>query len=118
MNVNAENRTVFHTARFTPSEGAELVEHARATGLSVSALLRARALGHRLPSGAAPAVNLAAWRELATLAANFNQLLHRLNTAALADGQAVIDLDEVKDLVTGIGEKVKKVRLELIGAST
>lgn len=116
MKTESENRTVFHTVRLTPLEAAELVEHAAATGVSVSALLRARTLGQPLPRGAAPAVNMAAWRELAATAANLNQLVHHLNTAALSDQQADIGLVEVKKIVIDVAEKVKKVRLELIGA--
>lgn len=118
MNKNSENRIVFHTVRFAPDEAAELVAHAQATGLSVSALIRARVLGHPTPRGAAPAVNLAAWRELASTASNLNQLAHRLNASALAGEPAEISLDQVKALLSDLAEKVKKVRLELIGAST
>ena len=117
MNTNSENRTVFHTVRFAPDEAAEVVEHAQAVGLSVSALMRARVLGHALPRGAAPTLNLTAWRELAGTAANLNQLSHHLNHSALVTGRAEVDLAEVKNLVELVNEKLKKVRLQLIGAA-
>lgn len=118
MKTNTENRTVFHTVRFTPGEGAQLVEHASACGLSVSALLRARALGRPSPKGVAPAINLAAWRELASTTANLNQLSHHLNVAAISAQPFPIDLEEVKLVVATLSEQVKALRLELLGASS
>ena len=118
MKTNTEPRTVFHTVRVTPAEAAELVEHAEATGLSVSALIRNRVLGHPMPKGAAPAINLAARRELSSTAANLNQITHRLNLAVLSTEPSGVTLDQVMTAVTETSEKVKKVRLGLLGATS
>ena len=118
MKTNTEPRTVFHTVRVTPAEGEELVEHASACGLSVSALMRRRALGQPLPPAAAPAINLAAWRELASTAANLNQIAHRLNFSAQSTEPSGVALDQVMAAVAATDEKVKKLRLSLIGASS
>ena len=117
MHTNTEPRTVFHTVRFTPEEARELVDHAGACSSSMSQLLRLRALGLPLPPGAAPPVNLQAWRELAATTANLNQLVHHLNAKAV-QSQAEPDLVEVKTLVLDLAAKVQKLRLQLLGAST
>lgn len=116
MKTNTTPRTVFHTVRVTPDEAGELVEHAQACCISVSALMRSRVLGHPTPRGAAPAINLAAWRELASTAANFNQVSHKLNLAALSGEPSGVTLQQVKDLLIEMDERVKKLRLGLLGA--
>lgn len=114
--MNAEQpRTVFVTVRFTPHEAAEIAAHAGACGHSMSALVRARCLGHSAPRGAAPEVNLRAWRELAATAANLNQLAHHLNSHAKA-GQPEVDLVETSALLVDLQNKVKTLRLQLLGA--
>ena len=117
MKTNTENRTVFHTSRYTPAESAELVEHAQACGLSVSALLRRRGLLQRLPAGAAPQINLSTSKDLNSSTSNLNQLVHHLNTCALAGVDSGVTLDQVNHTVVDLADKVKKVRLELIGAA-
>lgn len=118
MKTNTEPRTVFHTVRVTPDEAAELVAHAEATGLSVSALMRSRVLGHPIPKGAAPAVNLAAWRELAPTTSNLNHIAYRLNLASKSTEPSGVTLDQVMAALTEVGGAVKKLRLELIGATS
>ena len=118
MKTNTENRTVFHTSRYTPAESAELVEHAQACGLSVSALLRRRGLLQRLPSGAAPQINLTTYKDVTGSTSNLNQLLHHLNSCAVAGVPHGVTLDQVNQTLLDLVEKVKKVRLELIGASS
>ena len=119
MKTNTEPRTVFQTVRFTQDEAQELLEHAEACSSSVSQLVRLRVLGLPLPPGAAPAVNLSAWRELAATTSNLNQLVHHLNAQAKANiqGQAEPDLVEVKTLAIELAAKVQKLRLQLLGAS-
>ena len=104
--------------RFTPDEAQELLEHAEACSSSVSQLVRLRVLGLPLPPGAAPAVNLSAWRELAATTSNLNQLVHHLNAQANIQGQAKPDLVEVKTLVVDLAAKVQKLRLQLLGATS
>lgn len=115
MNTNTENRIVFHTTRFTEDEAAEVVSHADACGQSISALIRARVLGRSLPKGSAPALNIAAWRELASTAANINQLTHHFNLAAQTGEQAPHS-GEVMKLLRDLDIKLKDVRLQMLGA--
>lgn len=114
MKKNGENRTEFHTVRLTPAEAAEVAEHAEACGLSISALIRRRVLGLALPEGSAPPLNLSAWRELAHLAGNFNQMVKHANEQRV-NGVAVLDLDAVKNLLTKLDGALKVVRLLLLG---
>ena len=116
MKSAAENRTVFVTVRLTEDEAEEVVAHAQAVGLSVSALMRRRVLGHPLPKGSAPAINLTAWREFAPMAANLNQLTTHANQQRLKDGAAILDLVQVKALLSKVSDQTQKIRLLLIGA--
>ncbi len=118
MKTNATPRTAFHTVRVTPAESGELIEQAHICGISVSALMRNRVLGHPTPKGAAPAVNLAAWRELAPTTANLNHIAHRLNLAAKLNEPSGVTFDDVMAAVIEVSNAVKKLRLGLIGAAT
>jgi hypothetical protein len=117
MKKNTENRTVFHTVRLTPAEAQEVAAHAEACGLSISALLRRRVLGLLLPEGSAPALNLTAWRELAHLASNFNQMVKHANEyrSGSQDGLSGLILAEVKTLLAKLDDSLSKVRLLLLG---
>ncbi len=118
MKTDSENRTAWKTVRFTDAEAAEVDQHADACGLSASELIRRRVLGQRLPKGSAPELNLLAWRELAHLAANVNQLLKHLNEQRTGIGRAIVDLLQVKALVIKVDAAIQKVRLQLLGADT
>ena len=118
MKKNGENRTQFHTVRLTPAEAEEVADHAEACGLSISALLRRRVLGLALPAGSAPAINLAAWRELSSLASNFNQVSKHANEQKIQQGTAVLDLGQVKSLLQRLDATLDKVRLCLLGITS
>jgi type IV pilus biogenesis protein CpaD/CtpE len=118
MKTDSENRTAWKTVRFTDQEAAEVDQHAAACGLSASELIRRRVLGQRLPKGSAPELNLLAWRELAHLAANVNQLMKHLNEQRAGIGRAIVDLLQVKALVIKVDAAIQKVRLQLLGADT
>ena len=117
MKKNTEPRTEFRTTRFTMHEAQELDEHAAACGLSVSSLIRRRVTGKRLPRGAAPAINMQAWRECAPTRANLNQISHKLNFAALSGNNSGVTLEEVQQTLFDVSNQVDQVRLELIGAA-
>jgi hypothetical protein len=119
MKTNTENRSEYHTVRLTPAEAAELAEHAQACGLSISSLIRRRALGLPLPKGSAPLLNLTAWRELAHLASNFNQMVKHANEQRTAgfDALSVSALTDVKTLLLKLDDALKKVRLLLLGVA-
>jgi hypothetical protein len=115
--MNTEQpRTVFITVRFTPAESAELSAHADACGHSVSALVRARCLGHSAPRGAAPELNIQAWRELSHVAGNLNQLAHHLNRESKSGVLNSLDVGELNTLLIDLQQKVKTLRLSLLGA--
>ena len=118
MKSESENRTAWKTVRFTDQEAEEVDQHAAACGLSASELIRRRVLGQRLPKGSAPEMNLLAWRELAHLAANVNQLLKHLNEQRAGIGRALVDLLQVKALVQKVDAAIYKLRLQLLGADT
>lgn len=117
MRSEGENRTVFHTVRLTESEAEEVVAHAEASGLSISALIRYRLLGRPLPMGSAPAINLVAWRDLAPLTSNLNQMTVHANHQRLTDSISILDLVQVKSLLAKLSDQVQKIRILLIGAN-
>lgn len=111
------SRSRYQTVRVTEAEARELVEHARSAGLSVSQLLRHRALGQRAPVAAAPALNREAYAELARTASNLNQLAHHLNQVQVSGQAQVIDLAAVRALIQKAIDEVAKLRTELVGAA-
>lgn len=113
---DVQNRNQYQTFRLTESEAAELVDHARAAGLSVSELVRRRVLGHPAPVAAAPELNRLAWAEMSKTTANLNQLCHHLNEIRVRGIVEVLNLMMVKSLLELVVEKVQKLRNELIGA--
>lgn len=92
------------TCRLTDDELARADE--RRGALTRGEWLRRAALA-RLPR-AIPAVNRDAWTELARLAANLNQVAHRLNVDSAAPGPTSADLAELR-------AAVQAVRLSLLG---
>lgn len=108
--ADAPKKTVFHTLRVTLPEGEELAEHARRACISVSELLRRRALGQPLPPAAAPEINVQVYGQLARLAANLNQSMKHANETGMLDKHTF--LVEVSACL----EEVQKLRQELIGA--
>lgn len=110
--ADSPRKTVFHTLRVTPAEGEELAEHARRAHVSVSELLRRRALGQPLPPAAAPEINLQAYSQLARLAANLNQSMRHANETGMLDKNTFLST------VSACLEQVQKLRQALIGAKT
>ena len=80
--------------------------------------MRARVLGHPTPKGAAPAINLAAWRELAPTTSNLNHIAYRLNLASKSTEPSGVTLDQVLAALCDLDEKVKKLRLGLLGVES
>ena len=113
---NAKNRDRYQTFRVDESEARELVDHASAAGLSVSQLVRRRALGQPAPQAAAPELNRRAYQELARTAANLNQLTHHMNEARVAGQTQVLDLVQVKSLLQKALFEVSALRADLLGA--
>jgi hypothetical protein len=112
-----QHRNRYQTLRVTEDESRELVEHARYAGLSVSQLVRQRALGQRAPVAAAPALNREAYQELSRTASNLNQLTHHLNQVQLSGQVQVIDLAQVRALLEKTIDQVAALRADLVGAS-
>ena len=112
----AGSRNRYQTFRLTEREASELVDHARASGHSVSQLVRMRALGQAAPRAAAPEVNRGAYQELARTAANLNQLAHHLNQTQVSGRAEIFDLVQVKALVQKALSQVAGLRADLLGA--
>ena len=110
-------RDRYCTFRLTQAEAAELDSAAEATGLSVSQLVRRRALGLPAPLAAAPLANHQLASELSKTNANLNQFVQHLNEARASGQHPVIDLAKGIDLVVKIDGNVRLLRADLIGAS-
>lgn len=107
--VDAPTRTCFHTIRVTSAEADELTEHARRACVSVSELLRRRALGQPLPPAAAPEINVQAYGQLARLAGNLNQAMRHANESGM------LEKNQFLSLVSACLEQVQSLRADLIG---
>lgn len=103
-------RTCVHTLRVTPAEADELTDHARRACVSVSELLRRRALGLALPPAAAPEINVRAYGQLARLAGNLNQAMHHANSTGM------LEKSQFLTAVAACLEQVQHLRGDLIGA--
>ena len=112
--VGSRNR--YQTFRLTEREASELVDHARASGHSVSQLVRLRALGQAAPQAAAPELNRRAYEELARTTGNLNQLAHHMNEVRIAGQTQVVDLVQVKSLLQKTLSQVAGLRADLLGA--
>jgi len=101
-------RAITIGVRVSPSEYAALKDKAAHMGVTPAQWLRQAALSRRLPSPPVPAINRAAYAELARLSANLNQLAWHANR-----GESVhVDAD----LLRRLGLEVRQLRLALIGA--
>jgi hypothetical protein len=94
--------------RVSPSEYAVLKDKAAHMGVTPAQWLRQAALSRRLPSPPVPAINRAAYAELARLSANLNQLARHANRGESVQVGA--------DLLHQLGLEVRRLRLSLIGA--
>lgn len=88
-------------------ELAEVTERARAAGLPVRQFIREAALSSRIIA-APPVANTKAWRDLAPVAANLNQLTRHANTT----GELAADLPQVLE---HLARQVDELRAVLIG---
>lgn len=96
--------------RMTDSERQEAQEQANEAGLSLSAYLRARTLGKRVRS-IVPAVNRAAYAELARTTANLNQIAAHLNAGGGTDTSVM----GLRQLLEQAAQEVRILRLALLG---
>lgn len=91
-----DRRQPFSGLRLSPRELNSIRDRTAEAGLSVSEFIRQSALSSTVR--AAPTVSIQQWSDLAPLAANLNQIAHRLNAGeqdrlTLADRQTVAALD-------------------------
>lgn len=91
-----DRRLPFSGIRLSPRELNSIRDRAAEAGLRLSEFIRQAALSSSVR--AAPAVSIRQWSELAPLAANLNQIAHRLNAGeqdrlTSADRQTVAALD-------------------------
>lgn len=103
------------TVRLTIDEHAELAQHAKLAGISMSQLLRFRVLGLDEPKARVPALNIEAWHDFGRALGNLNQLVHHLNQQAKT-GAAVVEFIKVKTVIDELVGMVKSLRRMLIGA--
>ena len=94
--------------RVSPSEYAALKDKAAQMNVTPAQWLRQAALSRRLPAPPVPAINRAAYAELARLSANLNQLARHANRGEGVHVNA--------DLLRRMGVEVRQLRLALIGA--
>jgi len=101
----------------TPLEAAQVEAAAAAASLPLAAWARARLLRDRAPALAHRSEIVDLWRESATLQANFNQLVARLNEMHLAGElhahNAAPTLVELRQIAPQMYKLVKAMRLEL-----
>ena len=101
-------RAITIGVRVSPSEYAALKDKAAHMGVTPAQWLRQAALSRRLPSPPVPAINRAAYAELARLSANLNQLAWHANRGESVQVDA--------DLLRRLAFEVRQLRLALIGA--
>ena len=109
MKIGTAMLTCTHTLRVTPTESDELTNHAQSACISVSELLRRRALGIRLPPVAPPRLNIQIYGELAQLSADLQKALRFANEAEIQARSPFVNI------VSSCLEQVNAFRLELIG---
>jgi hypothetical protein len=109
--VDVPKRTCFHTIRLTSAEADELTAHADRARVSISELLRRRALDRPLPRAAAPSIIVEKYGELARLAANLNHAMKHANQLG------VLDRPQFVTLVSDCLAQVQNLRKDLIGAN-
>lgn len=115
MKTIAENRTAFHTTRFTDDEAAGVAADAESCGLTVSAFIRLRVLNQAPPKAVAPAINRDLYEKMNNTGNNLNQLTYRFNLASQT-GDTPPGTVEVLRQIAQVSDAVKNVRLQLIGA--
>jgi hypothetical protein len=99
--------------RVNAREYAELAARRDAAGIKeMGAYLRMAVLARRPPRAVVPAVNRAAWRDLARTASNLTQLTAHLNAGNLRDPGTGARLGAVLATLT---EEVRALRLALLG---
>lgn len=104
----SRRRTVRIKVNFTPAEQEAVLLRAASTGLTPAVYIRRTALRKPLPRSI-PSINREAFRVLAGIGSNLNQLLHHLNSnasfsypASLPDLHALLGLlQSVKRLLLG-----------------
>ena len=100
--------------RLTPEDHAEIARLARHAGLSVSAFLRHAGMRLSVPP-TVPAVNKAAWADLARSAANINQLAHHLNEARITGRAGTVDAGVLRQDLHRMYGHIAALRRLLIG---
>ncbi len=104
-----QRRSIRKEVWLSPVELADLKARASALGVTPGEYMRLVITHAALPKPPVPSVNLAAWRELARLAANANQY-------QLAINQRVAHAWPT-DLIRDLLEAIHDVRLSLLGIS-
>jgi len=107
-----ERRTHLVGVFVNEAELAELRRRGDAAGIAdVASYVRRAVLAQRAPRGVVPAVNVAAYQDLARTAANVNQLTHHLNEGGHLDATGTARLADVLTMMTA---QVRALRLALM----
>lgn len=102
-----EKRVVRVTTQCSIAEADALIEAAERAGLTVAEWLRVAGMGQQIKS--IPAINRAAYAELARLAGNLNQLI------AAAHKSGSVPMQQLSTILSALRGEVQKLRTELLG---
>ncbi len=107
-----ERRTHLVGVFVNEAELTELRRRGDATGMAdLATYVRRAVLAQRPPRGVVPAVNVAAYQDLARTAANLNQVTRHLNEGGRLDATGTARLADVLDRLTA---QVRALRLALM----
>jgi len=107
-----ERRTHLVGVFVNEAELTELRRRGDATGIAdLATYVRRAVLAQRPPRGVVPAVNVAAYQDLARTAANLNQVTRHLNEGGRLDATGTARLADVLDRLTA---QVRALRLALM----
>jgi hypothetical protein len=106
----ADDQSVWTSFRTTLAEREELREHAHAARISVSELVRRRALRQPPPKAAVPQINVQTYAELGRIGVNLNQ------QTEMAHKSGQIQMQPLVHVLTELNALLKQVRREVIAA--
>ena len=104
------HRSIRREVWLSPLELADLKARASALGITPGEYMRHAITESPMPKPPVPQVNLAAWRELARLAANTNQYQHAVNNGSAHAWQP--------ELIPDLLNAIREVRMALLGVAS
>lgn len=105
-------RSISMKTKLTVSEAEEVAAIARASGLTISALLRRSVLAQKIESRPpVPAINAQAYAELGRIGGNLNQLARWANNNKLPPDFG----GQLAQAINNLGAAIKTTRAQLLG---